>query len=369
MIPFRYGSVVGGKDFCGRQASLERLREYIRSSQNVLVQGERRIGKTSLIYETTRRLRPCFPVFVDIMEVKSAQDLCRRMVKAVLSAERKSAMLTRALKAFASLRPQLGVDPVTGLPTVSLDPSVDLGPDSLEGVLDWIASSDRKHAVVVLDEFQDVLNLPDAAEVLAVLRGKIQYHDRVAYVFCGSIRNRMDEIFTHPESPLFKAAIPISLGPIPRKAFGKFLRKKFAEGKRTVSDPLMSRIFDETDGVTGDIQQMCEALWSVSSEGAALTEADFHSAYELIFAREVKSYELILAGLTALQLRCLSALARIGGSSVTSGRFLKESGIRQPSSVSRAIARLVKMKILFVQEKEYRFVNPFFRAWLVSRGF
>jgi len=42
------------------------------------------------------------------------------------------------------------------------------------------------------------------------------------------------------------------------------------------------------------------------------------------------------------RLQCLSALARVGGKAVTSGEFLQKSGTRQPSSVSRAIARLAK---------------------------
>ena len=82
----------------------------------------------------------------------------------------------------------------------------------------------------------------------------------------------------------------------------------------------------------------------------------------------MKSYELILAGLTALQVQCLSALARVGGNAVTSGDFLKESGIKQPSSVRRAISKLIKMKIVFAKNKEYHFVNPFFRAWIITAG-
>jgi len=88
----------------------------------------------------------------------------------------------------------------------------------------------------------------------------------------------------------------------------------------------------------------------------------------VVFARESNSYELILNGLTSLQVQCLTALARVGGRATTSADFLRESGIKQPSSVSRALAKLLKMKVVFVQGKEYRFVNPFFRAWVITRG-
>lgn len=369
MIPFKYGSVVSGEDFCGRREAVRELTQLIRSRQNVLIQGERRIGKTSLIYETSRRMKDFKTLFVDVMEIKTSHDLCQRMIKAIISLESQSNLLNRILKYFASFRPKLGVDPITGLPTVSLDPSVRLEPDALEGIFDMIASLKQKNLIIVFDEFQDVLNLKDAKRTLAVLRSKIQYHDRIPYIFAGSIRKKMDQIFTHPESPLFKAAIPITVGPIRKKDFMPFLKKKFRIGKRTISEEALGRIFDLTDLVTGDIQQFCEALWNVTSYGDAITEENLKRAFELIFARESGSYELIIAELTALQLRCLAALARLGGDAPTSAEFLKESGIRQPSSVTRALSKLSSRKIIFTKDKAYRFVNPFFRAWLIARGF
>ena len=369
MIPFKYGTVVSGEDFCDRRGAIKQLSEILRSHQNVLLQGERRIGKTSLIFETTRRIMSCKTLLIDTMEIKTSHDLCQRIIRAFISLESNSTLLSKILKYFASLRPKLGVDSITGLPVVTLDQSVQLKPDALEGILDLIASIQNKNLIIVFDEFQDILNIREPKTTLAVLRSKIQYHDHIAYVFAGSIRNKMEQIFTHPESPLFKAAIPITVGPIPKKDFTVFLRKKFLIGKRTISDEALDRIFDLADLVTGDIQQLCEALWSVTSYGGRITPKDLKKAFELIFSRESKSYEIILNDLTALQLRCLDALARFGGKAPTSARFLKESGIRQPSSVSKALTKLMNRKIIFAKDKAYRFVNPFFKAWLIAKGF
>ncbi|MEA1933394.1 MAG: hypothetical protein U9N60_03040 [Thermodesulfobacteriota bacterium] len=67
----------------------------------------------------------------------------------------------------------------------------------LESVLDLIASmqTPKKPLVVVFDEFQDVLKFKDGYEALAVMRSKIQFHSNLSYVFAGSLRNKMDEIF------------------------------------------------------------------------------------------------------------------------------------------------------------------------------
>ena len=46
--PFRYGRVVGGEDFCPRPALQKQLEGYIRADQNASIQGERRLGKSSI---------------------------------------------------------------------------------------------------------------------------------------------------------------------------------------------------------------------------------------------------------------------------------------------------------------------------------
>lgn len=47
--PFKYGCVVSGDHFCERRKAERELRGFIKAGQNVFVQGERRMGKTSYI--------------------------------------------------------------------------------------------------------------------------------------------------------------------------------------------------------------------------------------------------------------------------------------------------------------------------------
>ena len=67
--------------------------------------------------------------------------------------------------------------------------------------------SAAKRFCVVFDEFQDVLDMPEADAILASLRSKIQFLPDTPFVFLGSVRNRMRDIFDSPRSPFFKSAI------------------------------------------------------------------------------------------------------------------------------------------------------------------
>jgi hypothetical protein len=241
--------------------------------------------------------------------------------------------------------------------------------DSIQEVLDLIESlAQKKRFLVVFDEFQDILNIRDDGEAIALLRSKIQFHNNIPYVFVGSLRHKMDEIFTSSNSAFFKSAIPITVDPLPVEEFSRFLTDKFAIGKRKVMPETLQHVFKIANKVTGDIQQFCEALWQVTSPNDTVAPDDLKTALELIFAREQKSYETFVSLLTDFQYKCLTALAREGGESVYSMNFVKEVGPHSAASVNRAITRMIDINILFKAGKEIRFVNPFFKAWLLPRG-
>lgn len=362
MNPFKYGQVVFDKDFCHRPDLEDKLKNLIASGQNVLLEGERRIGKTSLIFEIIRQTKNLQLIYIDIMEIKTVDDFCRRIIKAIASMEQKAGMVQKIFKAMAHLKPTLTIDPLTGSPSLSLDASVKLKPDSIEGLLDFI-NTERKNKkwVVVFDEFQDILNVEDARSILATLRSKIQFHTEIPYIFAGSVRNKMDEIFNHPDSPFFKSAITFNLGELDRAVFGEFLQEKFRQGKRTVTPQLFEKIFEIAQDVPGDVQQLCGAVWEGTSYGDNITGDIIPAALEIIYSRELKGYEAAFAQLTGQQLRCLVGLARVGGKNLLSAEFLKVSGITQPSSVKKALQRLEQLKIIYVYKKEYKFIKPFFQ--------
>lgn len=72
-------------------------------------------------------------------------------------------------------------------------------------------------------------------------------------------------------------------------------------------------MFEIANNITGDIQQLCQALWEVTPEGDAVSSDKLKAAMGLIFAREQKSYETFVSLLTDFQLKCLTALAQQDG--------------------------------------------------------
>lgn len=369
--PFKYGRIVSDEDFCSRPILQKELVRCIKSSQNVFVEGERRTGKTSLIIETVRKLKNYCYLYIDCFEIKSVEDLFRRIINALLHNKQQSPAFAAILKALSHLRPVFSVDPLTGMPTVSINSITDAQPDSLDSVMDLIDTTFKKrNVVIVFDEFQDILQLREQRQVLALLRGKIQFQTTISYVFAGSVRNTMHDIFFNPTSPFFKSAVSINVGDIPRKRFSEFIIAKFLHhGRRKIGMDMLDTIFSITQEVPGDVQELCAAVWDSSTPNRTINRECIPAALELIYSREHRIYESHLSLITGQQLRCLASLARRGGKNPYSVDFINDSGIRQPGSIRKAIQRLIDLRILYLFNKEYKFINPFFRYWLLSKGY
>ncbi len=369
MNPFVYGRVVSSGDFCPRPRLSRMLEEFIRSGQNVLVQGERRTGKTSLIHETADRTDSKI-IYVDFLESRSVHDVVRRLLSGLIGLDRKAGILDRVLGGLVHLRPSFSFDQITGNPILSLDAAVKVRPETVEGILDAFKEAGKgKGLVVVFDEFQDILSLEDSAQMLAVMRGRIQFQQKVVYIFAGSIRNEMNGIFSDPDSPFFKSASIMEVGAIEHDAFGGFIRAKFSSGNRRISDDMLTKIYGIAEDIPGDIQQFCNVLWDCSEPGDEITPELIPAALELIFSREIKGYGNALAKITELQIRILASLARLGGEKPFSREFLESTGTVHVNAVRSGLARLEKLKIIYKRKDRYVLVNPFFKAWLLHKGY
>lgn len=370
MNPFKYGIIVSNEDFCPRPELKNKLESFILSGQNVLLEGERRVGKTSLIYETVKNVKNIRFLYIDLLEIKTVEDMCRRIIRALITFEKKTGFIEKLYKSLAQFKPSITLDPLTGSPSLSIEPSVKLRPESIEELTDIIENENKKKKlVVVFDEFQDILNLKEASETLAVMRSKIQFHSNIPYIFSGSIRNQMNQIFNYPDSAFYKSAITLDIGPIKEDVFIEFLQSKFLKGKRKISENLLKKTLEIAQNIPGDIQQLCGAIWEITEQKIITEQEIIIAALELIYSRELKGYEAYLNQITGQQLRCILGIARTDGTNLYSAEFIKITGIKQPSSIKKAIDRLEKIKLIYKMDNKYKFVNPFFRSWLLYKNY
>lgn len=368
MNPFQYGCVVGGENFCPRPELEKQLREFAESGQNLVIQGARRMGKTSLVQHAIGGMKKMRLVYVDLYGIRSVADFCARTMKGVAKASGEISFLKKAVRLAFRLRPVIAIDPHDGSTTISVDSRAAADPDSLGQVMATLARlAEDGRVCIVFDEFQDVLKLENARGVLAEMRSAIQFQSGTPYFFTGSVRNEMMSIFDDADSPFYKSALPFAVEEIEPASFMKFLAGRFRKGDRKIGDAVLARILEFADGVAGDVQELCEALWETTAPGSEITSDDFDKAFRLLFSRELGGYEAVVERLTPGQHSVLRAMAVRGGSQVYSHEFASLAGL-STSSIRRIVDRLVSDRILFFRKGVYRFSNPFFREWLARQG-
>ena len=204
---------------------------------------------------------------------------------------------------------------------------------------------------------------------LVDFRSKVQFLSDTCFVFSGSVRADMVDIFTDPRSPFFKSALTLEVSALPDDDFAAFLLERFMSGRRKADRAFIDMVFERTGRTTGDVQQLCSAVWNTTERGARLSEANIRPALQEIFAQEGSQFEAQTARLTRHQFKMLVALAKLGGTKVYSSEFKTVAEMPSSAAAAKALKRLVDDGLVYFFNREYRFFNPFLREWLLSKGY
>jgi hypothetical protein len=116
------------------------------------------------------------------------------------------------------------------------------------------------------------------------MRGRIQFHSSISYIFAGSVRNTMNEVFTAPSSSFFKSVASLEVSSIDISRFVHFLRRKFKSGKRIAPIEILERVTGIAGNIPGDVQELCACIYDTASSGETLTEEHIESGLRMIFA-------------------------------------------------------------------------------------
>jgi uncharacterized protein len=372
MNPFRFGSPVAGDHFVGREKIVRQVIDSLKTGQNLVLFGERRQGKTSILLEAARRAE-ALHLWVDFNLVQDEADLVGRLRNGLQGLVRSSPISVRLRdlldRARFGIFSSLDAGGMTALPLPYVKER------TLDTVQQFFAAIQALHArtpfLVIFDEFQGLLELKSAGSLQGVMRGEIQRQQKIPYLFAGSMRHQMYEMFMNPAKPFYNFAIPVEVGPLPDTEFVPYMNQCFASGGRMADDECLQRIYRLVEGNTGDVQKLCYYLWNVTSAGDRIDFAAIGRGIAEVCEAEHLLYERSLSQLNASQTRVLVTLALIGGEAPYGKQARQLLGMEgQSTIIQRALAKLIKENFIYQRpgEEHYRFSSPFFRAWLLERA-
>lgn len=364
--PFVIGKYISDDYFCDREKETEFLYKQIVNGRNVAMLSPRRMGKTGLIYHLfgQKEVAQRYHVFfTDIYATQTIEEFVYSLSSAIYVGQRKS-LKKRFWDLVKSLRLAFRTDAVTGEPELSLSLGDIKEPEkTLDEIFEYLESAD-KPCIVAIDEFQQIGSYK-GVRAEALLRTKIQQCRQTHFIFAGSKKHLMANMFNSPAKPFYQSVISIGINPLPKDAYVKFAISKFKEYGKEVEPELVGMVYDHFDGVTWFVQVIMNELFAMTGQGETCKTAKFDAAFQNAVDVQAVNYEQILSNLSLKQKALVQAIAKEGTvTGITRSGFIKKYNLDSSSSVQSALRPLVNNDIVLQDGNAYRLYDYFFAYWL-----
>ncbi len=369
--PFFIGRYVDKHYFCDREKDTETLVKHIENGRNVALISPRRLGKSGLIHHTFAQeniQKKYTTIYVDIYSTKDlcefVKSLSEAIVKAVMPQQKWHEKFFSFIK---SLRVGFRIDSISGEPTFDIGVGDIEHPDkTIRELFDYMEAS-AKPCILAIDEFQQIREYPESTTE-AFIRTMVQQCSRTSFIFCGSKRHTMTDMFYSPAKPFFQSVISQSLKPIPMDTYIEFAGRMFSERGKRLDKTAAEMVYRMFDGCTWYMQMMMNELFALTKEDMTCSPEYLDFAWENIIMAQEDRYQAILYGLAPKQKQLLYAIAKdktVEG--ITSSEFVKKHRLVSASSVQAALKPLLKNDIVTCEEGKYRIYDYFFADYLARK--
>jgi AAA+ ATPase superfamily predicted ATPase len=359
--PFRFSGIVEEPAFCDRTAEQKEIKQYIETSQNVLLYSHRRYGKSSLILKIFKELRKVKPVYIDLYGTTRTEEFIAAFLRGLSSIESQMTRLIKMVReGIRSIGVNFSVDPITGLPTASPVFNRAAEGRTIDELFSLIETLSRKEKIAVaFDEFQEVAAYGgDSFE--KNLRKFVQKHDRIAYIFSGSQRHLMNDMFNDRKRAFYMLATSYPLGKIQTVHYVEWIKGLYRKANREIEDRFILDVVERCENHPMYVQEFFFNLWMEET----LSFEDLDRVAHAILQKRIPEFSYAWDSLTLNQKRVLKLIAGTAGKNIFAAENLDRFGFRTASQVTAALTSIEKMGILD-KNKEWRIHDPFFKQWLL----
>ncbi len=368
--PFILGHRISRPYFCDRIDEEQKLLRNVLNGRNVVLISPRRMGKTSLthvaLHDSEEIEREYITIFFDILQTNSLSQFTFLLGKAIFEKLRNRSAngLRNFLAALKSIKGSFGFDPFNGTPTFDLQLGDIRNPEyTLEEIFNFLENSERP-AIVVIDEFQQIAKYPEK-NVEALLRSHIQNMTNASFIFAGSERTLLEEMFVSSKRPFYNSAEMMHLEAIPQDVYVEFAQRHFEQRNKTLEERPVRKIFDLFDGNTFYLQRTMNGAFADTLEGEKCGEEKVIRSIKGMLAANEVIYREILSNVSVSQKAMILAIAkdRIVMNPM-SGTFIKRHSLPSASSVQSALGILLKNGLIAKEGSTYRINDPLLRIFI-----
>lgn len=370
--PFPYAQYVTGRNFVGRHGEVTLLGNLITQGEHVVVAEPPKTGKTSIVQHTLYGLRMKGVTFtvgqMSALNIRTPEDFLLRLGSTLLKMTGASPLEYGDLVRRFLPGTHFVFDPVaydTDGRILSL--SWDLDAADVEALLGFpfrLAQERGDRIILIIDEFQSVLNLDNPDTILRPLSQSLRENrdgKRFCYIFCGSGVNAMQEIFqgTHLFARLVER---VKLPPVDEMEMADHIHRGFMSAGKVVEKELLQgacRLFRGHPWYINHFAAICDSM----TRGYLMEQGLIDALACLISVHEPRFVEMV-QGLTTHQVNLLKAVVE-GVTRFSSADVIRRYGLNSSANVKRVKDALMKKEVLlFDEEDKPVIIDPLFEYWV-----
>lgn len=369
--PFVIGKYAGEHYFCDREIESNELINNLLNSRNTVLVSERRLGKTELICHCLgqKNIAKNYNIFsFDIYATNSFQEFVYVFSKEITKKLKPKGkkIIEKFLNIFTSLRGNFKIDANTGEPSFELSIGDIVSPETtLDEIFSYIDNSE-KPCIVAIDEFQQIGKYSES-NVEALLRTKIQHCPNCTFIFAGSEKDMLINMFNSAAKPFYQSATFMQLDKIDFEKYKTFAIGLFEENKKNISEDFVKLAYSKADGVTLYIQMIMNELYSITPKNGCVTQELFDMSFDTLLKKQSFMYVNILSDISIRQKELLFAIAKEGkANEITSGNFIKKYNLKSASSSQASLKGLIDRRLVNKDKDCYLISDRLFRWWLLT---
>ena len=367
--PFIVGKYLSDKYFCDRTVETDFLRKQMQNGRDVVLISPRRMGKSGLIQHFFNQpdiKENYYTFYADIYATGALSEFVYTLGKEIYKQLKPQPTVWKEkfFQIISSFRMGFKLDAMSGTPTFDLGLGDIQAPHTtLDEIFSYIEVAD-KPCIIAIDEFQQIGEYADK-NVEALLRTKIQKCHRAQFIFSGSKRHVMSNMFNSPSKPFYQSAISMGLEPIPLAVYAPFALSLFEERGKHIDEAVIMDVWNHYNGYTWFVQMMMNELFALTAVDDTCTATMIEDARRNVILSQENSYQDLLSNLPQKQKIMLQAIAKEGTAhNITSAKFIKKYNLSSASSVQAAVRALLTNDLLTQTDNEYRVYDYFLSEWL-----
>ena len=361
--PFLTRGYAGSDYFCDRESETRKLLDAFDNDRDITLISPRRYGKTGLIHHAFSRLPSEFTgIYLDIYSTRSLADFSSLFASSVIGAldSRIDSAVSAVGRFFKACRPTV-VPQEDGMPKFSFDVVPSNAEATIKEAFEYLKSKDKR-AVIAIDEFQQIAEYPEKG-VEALLRGQIQLLPGVRFVFAGSHKHMMEEMFVSPNRPFYQSTQILSLHTIPCNSYSAFARRFFDGARLPFDSAVFEEVYRRFDGITWYVQAVMNRIWGAGDGLSNVAQVD--AAVKSLVEDQSDVYHDLIRSQSEGSRKMLRAIARAGAvRQPSAGKFVASAGFKAASSEAFALKDLRGRDLVYETDSGWVVYDRLFGVWL-----